>query len=122
MSRSRSYQLTAAAELAAGVFECRIGLAEVRTGSAAGVAIAVTPVANEVQDGYWRSLFSEGIDADGDVCPTRADVLIRSSTTPAQTSSRCEVVAGPWLSPHGGLTYSDPSQLEVDHVVSVKEA
>ena len=85
--------------------------------------LAMIPVANEVQGGYSRDVFAEGLDEDGDGCATRAEVLIRSSATPAQIdASGCGVVAGEWRSLYDGMTYSDPSELEVDHVVALKEA
>jgi hypothetical protein len=50
-------------------------------------------------------------------------VLIRDSLTPAQVDPvGCAVVAGDWLSVYDGVTWTDPAELEIDHVVALKEA
>ena len=85
--------------------------------------LALIAVANEVQDGYDRERFGYPGDLDGDGCDTRAEVLIRDSLTPAQVDpAGCHVVAGDWRSPYDGVTWTDPAELEIDHVVALKEA
>jgi hypothetical protein len=85
--------------------------------------LAVLLVGNEHDGGYDRVLFPEGLDLDVDGCATRAEVLIRDSLTPAQLDpAGCHVVAGDWLSVYDGETVTDPAELEVDHVVALKEA
>ena len=50
-------------------------------------------------------------------------MLIRDSLTPAQVDFvGCAVIAGDWLSVYDGVTWSDPAELEIDHVVALKEA
>ena len=79
------------------------------------------PVALEHRGGYNRSLFPTSIDADNR-CHTRVAVLRRDSTVPIQTDpSDCTVIGGSWASSYDGLTTTDPSTLDVDHVVSLKE-
>lgn len=78
---------------------------------------------NEVSAGYDRDLFRHWIDADGDRCNTREEVLIAESRTPAQVDAYgCTVVAGDWFSPYDGRDHADPSDLDIDHVVALKEA
>jgi hypothetical protein len=49
-----------------------------------------------------------------------AGALIAS---PAQVDPfGCAVVAGDWFSPYDGLTWFDPAELQIDHVVLLKEA
>ena len=36
--------------------------------------------------------------------------------------TRCTVLAGQWVGPYDGVTTSDPAAVDVDHVVSLKEA
>jgi hypothetical protein len=85
--------------------------------------LAFITVANEHRGGYVRDLFHYPADLDGDGCNTRAEVLQRDSLTFAQVDPYgCHVVAGDWRSLYDGLTVSDPAELEIDHVVALKEA
>ncbi|GAA1511134.1 putative cell wall-binding protein [Agromyces terreus] len=70
---------------------------------------------------YDRDLFAEGIDADGDGCRTRQEVLIAESLVPATVTGTCTVTAGRWLSSYDGAVVTDPTLLEMDHVVALKE-
>ncbi|MCA1844109.1 MAG: HNH endonuclease family protein [Actinobacteria bacterium] len=73
--------------------------------------------------GYSRAAFPHWVDADGDGCNTREEVLIAESTTPAQVDQPgCRVVAGDWVSPYDGVTVTSPAELEIDHVVALAEA
>ena len=90
--------------------------------SSALTQLATIPVAKEKPARYKRSLFSEGKDVDKDGCKTRQEVLIRDSSTLAQVAQPgCEVTAGDWLSAYDGKAWSNPGDVEVDHVVSLKE-
>jgi hypothetical protein len=85
--------------------------------------LAVIAVENEQSDGYDRDLFSYGDVTDDRGCRTRSSVLIRDSLTPAQVDpAGCAVVAGDWYSAYDGLTWMDPAELDIDHVVGLKEA
>lgn len=80
-------------------------------------------VENEVNDGYDRDLFRHWIDDDRNGCDTRQEVLIRDSMTLPQIDPyRCKVIAGDWYSPYDGVTWPDPSDVDIDHVVALKEA
>jgi hypothetical protein len=80
-------------------------------------------VENEQPDGYERHLFAYGDVTDDRGCRTRPAVLIRDSLTPAQVDPvGCAVIAGDWYSVYDGLTCMDPGELEIDHVVALKEA
>jgi hypothetical protein len=85
--------------------------------------LAAIPVTNEHPQGYSRSLFKHWVDADGDGCDTREEVLIAESTTVAQVDRYgCKVLEGDWYSPYEGDTYTSPSSLDIDHMVPLKEA
>lgn len=85
--------------------------------------LAWIAVAREVPAGYDRDLFGGWIDADGDGCNTREEVLIAESRTPAQVDPYgCKVLAGDWFSVYEGATWSDPAEVDIDHVVALKEA
>jgi hypothetical protein len=73
---------------------------------------------------YSRSEFGRGwIDADGDCQDTRQEVLIEESLVPVELSGDgCRVVLGLWLCPYTGKTFTDPGQLDVDHMVPLKAA
>ncbi len=73
---------------------------------------------------YDRTYFRHWIDSNGDCQNTRAEVLIAESrVTPTYTSSsRCTVAAGRWYSYYDGSTWTNPSDVDIDHVVALKEA
>lgn len=71
---------------------------------------------------YDRAFFPHWITGPGG-CDTRAQVLIRDSLTPAQVDPfGCAVVAGDWLSTYDGVTWDSPADVDIDHVVGLKEA
>ena len=73
--------------------------------------------------GYSRELFPHWIDADHDGCDTREEVLIAESRSQAQVDPYgCQVVAGDWYSLYDGLTFTDPAELDIDHMVPLAEA
>ena len=81
------------------------------------------PIANENGRGYSRSLFKHWIDADGDSCNTREEVLIAESQSRAQVDPYgCKVIEGDWFSPYDGRSFTSPGDLDVDHVIPLKEA
>ncbi|MFM8688342.1 MAG: DUF1524 domain-containing protein [Acidimicrobiaceae bacterium] len=85
--------------------------------------LASIKVENEYKSGYRRSLFVHWSDLDGNGCDTREDVLKRDSITKPQVDPyRCYVVAGDWYSKYDGKTLSDRSDVDIDHVVALKEA
>lgn len=80
-------------------------------------------VAKERPQGYLRSLFTHWVDADGDGCDTREEVLIAESSTSAQVDAfGCKVVEGDWFSPYDGVDVTSPADLDIDHMVPLKEA
>jgi Protein of unknown function (DUF1524) len=71
--------------------------------------------------GYGRSLFPQWIDADHDGCDTRHEVLIAESAVPAHVGAGC-AVTGQWYSAYDGVTTTDASTFDIDHVVPLAEA
>jgi hypothetical protein len=86
--------------------------------------LAALRVAPEgLRAGYDRDLFQHWIDADGNRCDTREEVLIAESRSPAQIDFYgCKVVAGDWFSAYDGVSIDQPGELDVDHVVALAEA
>ena len=71
---------------------------------------------------YSRSSFNHWIDADGDSCNTRYEVLISESTKKVKIGSKCKLTGGNWASKYDGVKTTDPSKFDVDHFVPLKEA
>ena len=73
---------------------------------------------------YKRTMYKHWIDEDGDCQNTRNEVLIRDSIEPVKykTSNECVVVSGTWKDPYTGTVFHDPKQLDVDHMVPLKNA
>ena len=71
--------------------------------------------------GYKRTLFADWYDADGDGCNTRQEVLIAESIISAKIGAKCKVT-GKWFSVYDGVTTTDPSSFDIDHMVPLKEA
>ena len=88
----------------------------------AASVLASLPVRSEVRTGYDRDLFRHWVDADGDGCDTREEVLLEESLTPTQTTTGCRVTSGSWSSAFDGVTTRDPSSFDVDHMVPLAEA
>jgi hypothetical protein len=117
-----------------------VGLAVVAVGPAvtvtpaSGVAAAVTysaplrtavsdlPIATEVRTGYDRDLFPLWIDADGDRCNTRFEVLIAEATTRPTVSPPCALSGGRWYSYYDDASWTAPADLDIDHLVPLAEA
>ncbi|TSA54789.1 MAG: HNH endonuclease [Actinobacteria bacterium] len=91
-------------------------------GSAIGLLQNIR-VENEHSAGYVRALFEHWRDIDGDGCDSREQVLKRDSVTLPQVDPyKCKVIAGDWVSPYDGAKWSDPTDIDIDHVVALKEA
>jgi hypothetical protein len=85
-------------------------------------AIADLPVATEVRTGYARSLFPHWVDADGDGCSTRNEVLISEADDPVTVGSGCSLSGGRWYSYYDQVSWTDPSDIDIDHMVPLAEA
>jgi hypothetical protein len=79
-------------------------------------------LAPERGDGYDRDLFRHWVDDDGDGCNARREVLIAEAVNRPQVSGDCDLVGGSWYSVYDGVTTTDPSDFDIDHVVALKEA
>jgi hypothetical protein len=71
--------------------------------------------------GYKRNLFANWYDADRDGCDTRQEVLIAESIIPARIGAKCKVT-GQWFSIYDGVTTTNSSSFDIDHMVPLKEA
>lgn len=80
------------------------------------------PTATEVRTGYSRDLFTHWIDANGNGCNTRAEVLIAESQTTVARTGTCTITSGRWYSPYDQATWTAPSDVDIDHMVPLAEA
>jgi len=73
---------------------------------------------------YNRTDWGRWADADGDCQDTRQEILIRDSEIPVAFTDEkeCRVEAGRWKDPYSGKIISDPSQIDVDHVIALRDA
>lgn len=82
-------------------------------------AVRAIPVATEHPAGYDRDLFKHWVDADSDCQDTREEVLVAESNVPL---SGCTVTSGEWFSYYDRETWTDPGDVDIDHVVALGEA
>jgi hypothetical protein len=74
------------------------------------------------QASYDRDRFRHWIDADRDCEDTRAEVLRAESSARVTRNSSCTIQTGRWFSLYDGITITQASSLDVDHVVALAEA
>lgn len=82
-------------------------------------ALCLSP--QELAHGYRREeLFGKWEDADRDCRNTRAETLEHSSLSPVDDA--CTIQEGTWFDPYTGDTLTRAKDLDIDHVVPLKEA
>ena len=87
------------------------------------LVITVAPVAAGIPD-YDRGDWKHWVDADGDCQDARQEVLIAESLVSVtfETDRECRVESGQWWAPHLGHHLENPSHIDVDHHVPLKNA
>lgn len=70
--------------------------------------------------GYDRAMFPHWDDNVEDNCTTRQVVLSREGED-VETDDNCQPVSGSWYSPYDGETFDDPQDIDIDHMVALKE-
>jgi hypothetical protein len=78
--------------------------------------------AGEVRDGYERDLFKHWVDADGDGCDTRDEVLVAESRSDVTVDDSCTISGGRWFSYYDRRTWTDSGRIDIDHLVPLAEA
>lgn len=72
---------------------------------------------------YKRDEWGKWADPDSDCRDTRQEILLRDNVGEVQLSpDRCKVVKGKWIDFYTGEVVLEASQVQIDHVVSVKSA
>ena len=82
--------------------------------------LAEIPVVVEHRGDYNRDLFAVWSDVDGNGCDAREDVLAQEAMT--TTARHGCITEGTWYSVYDAQVLSSDSEVEVDHVVALKEA
>jgi len=85
-------------------------------------AVEDLTVASEVRTGYSRDLFPHWVDADRDGCHTRNEVLIAEADDPVTITRTCTITSGRWFSYYDRVSWTNPSDVDIDHMVPLAEA
>lgn len=72
--------------------------------------------------GYSRNLFKHWIDDDKDGCNTRYEVLIAEAIVKPKVGAGCYLSGGKWRSVYEGKVFTNPTGLDIDHMVPLAEA
>ncbi|TRM66633.1 hypothetical protein BD626DRAFT_581525 [Schizophyllum amplum] len=81
---------------------------------------SLTVAAESNSPAYDRDLFPTWITSEGK-CNTREYILRRDATTVTEGSD-CYPTSGTWTSAYDGVKTTLPSDLDIDHIVPLKEA
>jgi hypothetical protein len=79
------------------------------------------PVKAPHEAGYRRSKF-ELWDSHPDGCNTRYQVLIRDAKRKPHVGAGCYLTDGQWVSPYDEVTTTNPTKVQIDHVVPLAVA
>ena len=97
--------------------------AESASKAAPTLVITVAEIPVDIPD-YSRSEWKHWTDEDGDCQDARQEVLVGESLVPVtfETDRKCRVETGQWWAPHLGHFLENPSHIDVDHHVPLKNA
>jgi len=83
--------------------------------------VALLSVAPESDANYDRqAMYGRWADEDGNCRNTRHEVLAAESLVPVE--GECKVLSGLWYDPFTTQTFNDPEDVDIDHLVPLKEA
>lgn len=85
-------------------------------------ALGSLTVRTENRSGYTRDQFKLWVDADGDGCDTRKEILISEADDPVTVGSGCSLSGGRWFSYYDRVSWTDSGRIDIDHVVPLAEA
>ena len=95
--------------------------------AAVGLALAtgiIIPIPELPEPKYKRTDWKHWVDIDKDCQDTRQEVLIAESETPVtfENEKECRVATGRWLDPYTDQVFTNPRKLDVDHMVTLRDA
>jgi len=100
------------------LFQC----SPVRAAEFMGVTVAPEHTGSPV---YKRSLYRHWVDADADSEDTRVEVLIAESLILPEITENSRgkrhVTSGLWVGKYTGFVTTNPKQIDIDHLVPLKE-
>ena len=93
------------------------------TEPATTLVITIATVPDDIPE-YDRSDWRHWIDEDGDCQDARQESLVAESLVPVifETDRECRVATGRWYGAFTGVYVEDPSDLDIDHLVPLKNA
>ncbi len=71
---------------------------------------------------YDRDHFAGWLDSDGDCVNTRHEILQAEAVDYSMNAAECAVDSGEWFDPYTNRTFTNPRDLDVDHVVALADA
>lgn len=73
---------------------------------------------------YDRGDWKHWSDLDGDCQDSRQEVLIRDSRVPVtfKSEKQCRVATGEWKDPYSTSVITNPTYVDVDHIVALRDA
>lgn len=90
--------------------------------SARSLALLLAVRAEAGSATYLRTEFRHWIDADRNGCDTRQEVLRTESRVAVTYGTGCRVASGQWRSPYDGAVWTQPADVDIDHLVALREA
>ena len=87
-------------------------------GSMAGYSREKFPHWSDAEEFGWKI---PGGTPDPESCDVRDAALIRDGQR-ERVEEYCDVVSGRWLDPYSGQTYTDPADIDIDHIVPLANA
>lgn len=97
----------------------QVNFAQITKAKAQLAALPVKPQAS--MKGYDRDKFRHWVDPDANGCDAREDAL-QATGVDVKTGKGCKVLSGSWTDPYGGEVFTNPRQLDVDHIVPLANA
>lgn len=88
--------------------------------SARGMLAELTVTEEVTPPGYSRAKFPHWITQSG-TCDTR-EVALKRDGQDVQQDAQCRAISGTWHSVYDGATWTDAADLDIDHMVPLKEA
>lgn len=122
MRSRRAFRVSVAVALTVGVLAPAVvaSPAEAKQARLREAIKTLLVVKAETNKGYEREKFPHWIDGDGDCQDTRSEVLRQESKV--DVTGDCTVTTGEWYSYYDGETWTDASDVDIDHLVPLHEA